>query len=186
MITYNDLYEALRKERYSEELQKLGKSFLKDVSQYFEDKKTASQKEDDFFSDMAVKNKKKLENAVSIFKEILLRRRRKVLNLAFVASETGISKKDFENLLGFEKELFEEVVKSLERADKNLNESMSATTEKVESKYKLVRFLEDVEEFLGMDGQEIGPFKKREVANLEKELVDILIQDGRAQVLEEE
>ena len=41
-------------------------------------------------------------------------------------------------------------------------------------KHRLVRFLEDVPEFLGMDGEDMGPFGKGEVANLEKEIVGIL------------
>ena len=183
MLAYNDLYEALRKERYSEELQKLTKNFIQEANEYFEDKMKNSGGSADPFSDLVLKNKKQLENAMAIFKELLQRRRKKILNLAFVASETGISKKDFENLFDFEKELFEEIVKSLERAEKNLNDSMGGGV-KEESKYGLVRFLEDVEEFLGMDGDPVGPFKKLEVANLDKELVEILLQDGRVETLE--
>jgi len=186
MITYNDLYEALRKERYGENLQILPKNFIKEVSEYFDEKKKFSNKEDDFFSDISIKSKKKLENAISIFKELMLRRRKKILNLAFVASETGISKKDFENLLAFEKELFEEVVKTLERADKNLNDSMSFKNGNGESKYKLVRFMDNVEEFLGLDGEAIGPFQKGEVANLDKEIVNILSQDNKVEVIDED
>jgi DNA replication initiation complex subunit (GINS family) len=184
MVTYNDLYDALMKERYSEELQVLPKNFISEAVKYFGEKKKFSEKEGDLFSDLSMKSKKKLENAVSIFKEILLRRRKKILNLAFVASETGISKKDFENLLGFEKELFEELVKSLEKAEKNLNSSMSG--EKEEQKYVLVRFLENVEEFLGVDGEAVGPFEKGEVANVDKEIADILINDSRVEIIEED
>ena len=115
MITYNDLYEALRKEKYSEALQILPKKFLEDIAEYFIDKKNFAKEDEDMFSDIAIKNKKKLENAMANFKELLRLRRKKILNLAFVASEVGISKKDFENLLGFEKELFEEIVKSLKK-----------------------------------------------------------------------
>ncbi len=185
MVTYNDLYDALRKERYSEELQVLPKNFVKEVKKYFEEKKSASEKEEDLFSDITIKTKKKLENAISIFRELMVRRRKKILNLAFVASETGISKKDFENLLGFEKDLLESIVKSLEKAEKNLSEEMSGGGES-EQKYKLVRFLEDVDGFLGMDGEEVGPFEKGEVANLEREIVDILAGDRRVEVIEEE
>jgi len=186
MVTYNDLYDALRKERYAEELQILPKNFVRDVKSYFEEKKQAGEKDDDLFSDVTIKTKKKLENAISIFKELMLRRRRKILNLSFVASETGISKKDFENLLGFEKDLFEEIVKSLEKADKNLSEEMSEGGSGEEVKYKLVRFLEKVEAFLNLEGEEIGPFEKGEVANLDREVVDILGGDGRVEVLEDE
>ena len=119
MLTFSDIYEAMRKEKYSENLQILPRKFLVDVAEYFKEKKEFLGKEDDLFSDMAIKSKKKLDNAVSSFRDLLRIRKKKILNLAFVASQVGISKKDFENLLGFEKELFEELVKALEKAEKN-------------------------------------------------------------------
>ena len=104
MITYNDIYEALRKERYSEQLQKIPKNFVQEVSAYIKEKKSITEKSEDMFSDTIIKTKKQLENAVSIFRELMLRRKKKLLQLAFVAAETGISKRDYENMLSFEKE----------------------------------------------------------------------------------
>lgn len=185
MISYDDLYEALRKEKYSDNLQSLQKRFLQDAAKYFEEKKEFLNREEDMFSDVAIKNKKKLDNAMSSFKTLLRLRKKKILNLAFVASEVGIGKKDFENLLGFEKELFEELVKSLERAEKDLQEEMSGG-EEIEGSHVLVRFLVEVPEFLDFGGNEIGPFDKGEVANLEKEVIDILKKDGKVEVIEED
>ena len=182
MITFSDIYEAMRKEKYSENLQMLPKKFLVDVNEYFDGKKEFLSKEDDLFSDIAIKNKKKLDNAVSSFRDLLRIRKKKILNLAFVASQVGISKKDFENLLGFEKDLFEDVVKSLEKAESDQNADMSGGT-KDEARHKLVRFLEEVGEFLGFDGSEIGPFRKGEIANLEKEIVEILESDKKVEVI---
>jgi len=184
MITYNDLYEALRKERYSEELQQLPKDFFEQVAEYFKDKKEFAEKEDDLFMDIAIKNKKKLENAIAIFKELLLRRRRKILNLAFVASETGISKRDFENLSGFEKQLFDDIVQSLKKAERSLEDLKKGKPE--ENKFKLVRFLEAVSEFIGLNGEPIGPFEKGEIANMEKEIAEILQADKKVEIIEEE
>jgi DNA replication initiation complex subunit (GINS family) len=45
MITYNELYEALRKERYSEQLQPIPKSFVKDVALYLKDKREIANRE---------------------------------------------------------------------------------------------------------------------------------------------
>ncbi|MFA4960570.1 MAG: hypothetical protein WC548_02800 [Candidatus Pacearchaeota archaeon] len=184
MITFSDIYEAMRKEKYSEQLQSLPKKFISETSEYFKEKKEFLNKEDDFFSDVAIKNKKKLENALSSFKDLLRIRKKKILNLAFVASEVGISKRDFENLLGFETDLFEEVVKSLEKAEKNLNADMVGT-QKDERKHKVVRFLENVPEFLDYEGEEVGPFEKGEVANLENKIVEILMNDNKVEILEE-
>jgi len=141
MITFSDIYEAMRKEKYSEQLQNLPKKFFLDVSEYFREKKEFLNKEKDLFSEMAIKNKKKLDNALSSFRDLIRIRKRKILNLAFVASEVGISKRDFENLLSFEVDLFEEVVKNLEKAEKNINEEM-ANSPKDETKHWLIRFLE--------------------------------------------
>ncbi len=185
MLTFSDIYEAMRKEKYSENLQILPRKFLVDVAEYFQEKKNFLAKEDDAFSDVAIKSKKKLENAISSFRDLLRIRKKKILNLAFVASQVGISKKDFENLLGFEKDLLEELVKALERADKNQATDMSGLV-KDERRHRLVRFLEDVPEFLGFNGDDVGPFEKGEVANLEVEIVEILGKDKRIEVIDDD
>ena len=185
MLTFSDIYEAMRKEKYSENLQILPRKFLVEVAEYFREKKEFLGKEDDLFSDVAIKNKKKLDNAVSSFRDLLRIRKKKILNLAFVASQVGISKKDFENLLVFEKDLFEELVKALERAEKNQSADMSGSV-KDERKHRLVRFLEDVPAFLGLDGNDVGPFAKGEVANLEVEIVGVLEKDKRVEVIEDD
>ena len=58
MITYQDIYEAAKKERYSESLQPIPKSFVKEVSVYLKEKREASNKEGDVFSDVLLKTKK--------------------------------------------------------------------------------------------------------------------------------
>ena len=185
MLTFSDIYEAMRKDKYSENLQMLPKNFLAEAAKYFDEKKKFLSKEEDTFSDMAIKNKKKLNNAILSFRDLLRIRKKKILNLAFVASQVGISKKDFENLLSFEKDLFEELVKSLERAEKNQAADMIGA-QKDTRKHKLVRFLESVPEFLGFDGSDVGPFEKGEIANLENEIVDILEKDRRVELIDED
>lgn len=181
MLTYNDIYEALRKEKYSEQLQPINESFIKEVSEYLKEKKEVTEKKEDMFSDTIIKTKKQLENAISIFKELILRRKKKLLNLAFIARETGISKRDFETMLNFEKEMFDKIVKSMEESDKNISDSLNGKQEK---KYVLVSFKENVEEFLGLDGESIGPFEKSEIANLPQEIVKILQDAGKVEVVE--
>ena len=46
MITYNDIYEASRKERYSEQLQSLPKNFVEEIAEYLKEKKETASKED--------------------------------------------------------------------------------------------------------------------------------------------
>jgi len=184
MITYNDIYEAARKERYNEQLQSLPKNFIAEVSDYFKDKKEIASKEDDVFSDVIIKTKKQLENAITLFKELMLRRRKKMLNLVLIAAETGISKQDFENMLNIEKELFEELMKCIEINDKKLAQNLSGKKEQ-ELKNEMIVFNDSVEEFVGLDGERVGPFQKGQIANLPREIAQILIADGKAEIIEE-
>ena len=68
MITYNDIYEASRKERYAEQLQSIPKNFVSEVAAYLKEKREIASKENDIFSDVIVKTKKQLENAITLFK----------------------------------------------------------------------------------------------------------------------
>lgn len=183
MITYSDLYEATRKERYSDQLQPLLKNFVTEVAGYLKEKKELASKEDNIFSDMIAKTKKQLENAVTLFRELMTRRRKKILNLVLIAAETGISKQDFDNMLSFEKSLFEALMKNMESSDKKLNELLSGKKEG-NSKNELVIFKKDVGEFLDLEGEKIGPFEKGQIANISKEIAKILIDDDKAEVIE--
>ncbi len=182
MITYNDIYEAARKERYADQLQAIPKNFVDEVSAYLKDKKAMASKDADEFSDVILKTKKQLENAITLFKELILRRRKKILNLVLIASETGISKQDFENMLKLEKELFEDMMKCIEASDKKLDGGLNGAKE--EAKNEMVSFKENIEELMNMEGEKMGPFSKNDVANLPKEIAKILIDDGKAELVE--
>lgn len=185
MITYNELYDALRKERYSEQLQPIPKNFIKEVADYLKDKKEIANKKDDDFSDTILKTKKQFENSISIFKEFMLRRKKKILELAFVAAETGISKRDFENMLAVEKECFEGIMKSLEKGDKKINEMLKGASGETGPKNKMIVFIENTDEFLDLDGNKLGPFDKGDIANISEEIANILILDKKAEGVEE-
>ena len=188
MITYNEIYEAARKERYSEQLQSLPKTFITSVAEYLREKKEMSTKEDDAFSDMITKTKKQLENAITLFNELKRIRRRKILNLVLIASETGISKRDFDNMLDFEKELFEEIMKCIDTSDKKFNEVLSSNGNgngKADAENEMIMFTGDVDAFLGLDGEMIGPFSKGQIANLPRPIAKILIEDSKAEKVEE-
>ena len=180
MITYNDIYEAARKERYSDQLQQLPKNFVNEVSDYLREKRDISAKENDVFSDVIVKTKKQLENAITLFKELILRRKKKILSLVLIATETGISKQDFDNMLPFEKTMFEDLMKGIDLSDKKLNDILNGNKE--EQKNELIVFKEYVEEFVGMDGEKMGPFEKGQIANISKEIAKILIDGGKAEL----
>jgi DNA replication initiation complex subunit (GINS family) len=188
MITYNDIYEALRKERYSEQLQPLIKDFVKEVAGYLKDREQLVNSNKDLFSEDLQKNKKQLENAVAIFKELILRRKKKLLDLAFVSAETGISKRDFENMISSEKETFEKIMKAINEGDKTVEKVLNGAQEDGDSrqKNKLIIFKQDTEEFLDLEGNKLGPFKKGDIVNIPQEIANILIVDNKADPVDED
>jgi DNA replication initiation complex subunit (GINS family) len=183
MITYNDIYEAARKERYSEQLQPIQKNFVVEFSKYLKEKKELIGGTEDF-SDSVMKIKKQLENAMTLFKELIIRRRKKILNLVLIATETGISKQDFENMLSIEKELFEELMKCMDSSDKKLESGLNNGVNEKEQKNDLILFLSDVDEFMGFEGESMGPYKKGQIANLPKEIAKILVDGKKAEIIE--
>ncbi len=181
MITYNDIYEAARQERYSDQLQPLSKNFVSEVSKYLKEKKQFTLKESDEFSGVIDKTKKQLENAVTFFKELIVRRRKKILNLVLIAAETGISKRDFENMLNFEKELFEELMKCMDASDKKLNKILDGDKLEQVQNNELVIFRENVECFVGLDAENMGPFEKGQIVNIPKQIAKILSEGGKVE-----
>ncbi len=183
-MDYNELYEVLRKEKYSEGLQVLPAKFIESVSEYLKDKRREGSSDGDMFQDSVLKAKKQFENAVAIFKELMLRRKKKLLNLVFVAAETGIMKRDYENMLAHEKEVFDSLVKVVEKGDKELSRLLNGQS-KAEEKLKMVLFSEDVEEFVDYDGKVIGPFASGELANLDVGVAKVLVEGGKAGYVED-
>lgn len=184
MLTYNEIYEASRKEKYSEQLQKLPKNFVKEFAEYLEEKKKIISQEEDELSENSIKNKKQLENAQTLFKELMRKRKSKILQLVLIASETGISKQDFDSLLNFEKDLFEKLTFCVTESDKILYSKLNKK-EQEESKNELIIFKEDVKEFIGFNGIKMGPYEKNQIANLPLEITKILIEDGKAELVED-
>lgn len=179
MLSYNDIYELLRKEKYSETLQPLSKSFLIEFSAFLNEKKNFN--DADMFAESALKAKKQIENALSLFRELVLRRKKKLLNLVFVAAETGIMKRDYDNMLDFERQIFEKLVKAFEEGDKELARLLQGGKKEEEiNQLKMVLFNENVEQFVDMSGNTVGPFNSGQIANLQGEVSSILVSSGKA------
>jgi len=114
-ITYETLFELMKRERDMTDLQKLEPSFFNNFVDYLNEKKKILGKEDSLFSyDEKKKVEKQIDNAKRIIKEIYERREKKILNIALIKSRTRSNVIDKSSFLDNEKRLFEEVVKVLD------------------------------------------------------------------------
>ena len=88
-ITYETLFELLKREKDMTDLQKLDPNFFNDFVDYLNEKSKVLDKEDSLFSyDEKKKVEKQIDNAKRIIKEIYERREKKILNIALIKSRT--------------------------------------------------------------------------------------------------
>jgi hypothetical protein len=102
--------------------------------------------------------------------------------LILIASETGISKKDFDNMLDFEKILFENLMKSIDFSDKTIKGILNGKNGEDKEDSLKITFKENVEEFVNLDGKVTGPFEKGQTADISEAIARILIESEKAEI----
>ena len=194
IITYETLYEILRKEKYEKELQSLDRNFFQNVVKYLEEKQNILNSQKDkkgIFSSEIEKTKKQLSNIKKILKELYDRRENKIIQLALFSSRIK-GKEDISAMLPEEKKLYKNLVETLNlfRRDILFNilspklpklKPKDIKIEKKEPKStKLVRVLHSIPKFVGDDLNVYGPFEREDISNLPKKVAEVLIKKNRA------
>jgi len=209
-ITYETLFELLRREKERSELQKLDSSFFNNVLRYLKDKKAiiTQQQADTFSAEEKAKTEEQLVNVKKIIREFYGRREKKIVAMAIDKSKNKSSIVDNSVFLKQERELFESVVKILSLGRENvlfniidLKEPLSlggvnlgggpvvgSPTPVVKEKKdtKLVRFLNAVPKFVGKELEEYGPFEEEDIASLPAEIATVLINKERVEEISED
>lgn len=196
-ITYETLFELLRREKNKDELQKLDQEFFQNLLSYLKDKTTTSEQKS-IFDDSAM-NEKQLQNIKKIIKELYDRREKKVIQIALNKSRTNSKLIDTNNMLEEEKKMYEQFVEIMCVFRKGILQNIfegkipEVQLEKVQEKQqetedsqtdtKMIRFKGAVPKFVGKDLEIYGPFETEDVANLPIEIADILVNKERAELM---
>jgi DNA replication initiation complex subunit (GINS family) len=210
VITFETLFEILKREKDRTDLQKLDPNFFSDTINYIKDKKKILQAKGDsvFADDERKKTERQLENIYKIVKELYERREKKIIHLALDKSRTKSNLIDTSVLLKEEKAFFDAISGLFDNYRESillavLNEKMpfmnelkiskpsdnfikAAKVEKLKKPTKLVRFTHQVPKFVGPELEEYGPFQSEDIANLPVEVADVLLNKGKAEIIEEE
>lgn len=201
-ITYESLYELLRREKSRPELQELDKDFFADIITYLKDKQSIlnSQKSKDsvFATQETEKTKKQIENIQKILKELYEKRESKLLQLSMIASRVDIKNQALQSLLPEEKDLYETLTEILRAARRNILEALlelkipkiqNDTRDKKPKdinmstkapQTKLIRVLHPIPKFLGTNLEVYGPFEQEDTINLPEKIANLLIENKRA------
>ena len=206
IITYERLYELLRKEKYSQELQKIDEGFFQSVVKYLEEKTAiiqAQKSKESIFSSEIEKTEKQLVNVKKIVKELYEKRENKIMQLALFSSR--IKERDVaSSLLPEERKLFLEVVDTLshfrESVLERVVERKAPSTEGRKPKelkreeessetiqnMKVVRMVHPVPQFVADDMKVYGPFEEEDTSIMPKKAANILIDKKRAEEIKVE
>jgi len=193
LITYETIYEFLRKEKYEVDIQRLPATFFDDIINYLKEKKSileTQKSQDSIFSKEHEKTEKQIHNIRKIIQELYDRRENKVVQLALFTSKTGI-KADNTSLLKEEEELYNSLIRTLKIYREGILENLLAlkSPQVIETKdikkenredTKLVKFLYPVPKFMGEDLNVYGPFNSEDMANLPPKVAQLLINKKRA------
>lgn len=200
IITYEKLYDILRKEKYVQELQKIDKDFFKAVVNYLKEKEAmaeAQRTKESIFVGEAETTKKQVQNIKKLVKELYEKREYKILQVAMFASRIG-DKEIPPALLAEERPLFLDLVNTLNgyrenivqkvieknlptpgEQPKSIKRNLSEDTKKSDT--KVVRFMHAVPKFVANDMNTYGPFDEEDTAILPNKTADVLIDKKRAE-----
>src|SRR3989344_3100626 len=194
IITYETLYELLRREKSRTKIQKLDKDFFNDIIGYIKDKKdileSQKSKENVFANKEVERTTKQLDSICRILKELYERRETKIINLALINSRSN-SNVDLSVLLPDEVKFYESLKNNLDLYRDgiliNVLEGKLPILEEpkvIKSDFQnkiLIRFINPVPKFVGSNGFTYGPFEDEDIANLPEDIAKLLIEKDRAE-----
>ena len=203
-FTYEDIYELLRMEKYSTDLQLVKLEDLKKIKEYFEAKRglLAKQTKDSEFYDRSKKDKLKteLENARRALKDWYEKREKKLLSRATFTARTDFKLRDTTNMLPSEEAVYLKLLDVLKEnyvgffnnfkkgvvEEKPAEAPVDAPQELAVAQaappivLKKIRLLQQIPELMGPDLQTYGPFGENDVAAVPEDIAALLIGQGKA------
>ncbi len=201
IITYESLYEILRKEKYSQELQKLDKDFFKKVVKHIEEKTKfleSQRTKDSIFSAEIEKTQKQLDNVKKIIREIYEKREAKIMQIALLSSRAN-TKEDLTAFLPEEKKMYKQLADTLLQFREEILVNVLASklptakekpklpkSEDLKEETKLLRILHPIPKFIASDLKVYGPFDEEDIINIQKRSADVLLRKGRAEEIKSE
>jgi hypothetical protein len=205
VLTYETLYEFLRKEKSREELQKLDESFLKDTLNYSREKQQAYDdnltKNDIFSQSERDKLHIQISNIRKILKDLYDIRERKIVNMAINRSRTNTQVIDTGNLHSQEQAMFGSLHAVLSQYRTGILHRMLELREPdvlplvlplptdepkeeipapLPHGIKKIKCLDNIEQIFDEEFTPYGPFQLEQEIELPGILADILVSQGKA------
>ena len=208
-ISFEDIHELLRSEKYSSDLQPLSEEQLVQVSRYLENKKQLLEKQKEsalFENNPQDKLRDELDNANRALRDLYDRREKKIITRAIFTARSGSQLRDTTNMRKSEELIYDRLVEILKNSwgkffgflnskqhesvqekselkdEKPLNNVSGVTsiTEQAAPVSRLLKFTDSIPELLDSELKKWGPFVKDQVAEIHAELAELLLKQAKA------
>jgi len=197
IITYENLYEILRREKYKTELQKIDKTFYRDVVKYLNEKEaileSQSKKDSIFASTEVEKTRTQLKNLRKILKELYEKRENKIIQASLFASRSNMAQ-DTSMMLPEELAFYNELsntfttykdnilIKLLQNKLPNIKLPEQKDLKTPDKPDTLsIKIVQDIPEFVGPDMEAYGPFETGEIIHINPQIAEILVNNKQAE-----
>ncbi len=212
IISYETLFDFLKREREKADLQKLDKKFTAYLVEFMKEK----DKELKNISVDSYEEKKNIERLIDNIKKLLAdlyaKREKKIIGLALDKSRSKSTIVDMSAFLPEEKMLFDDLIETFDsyrqgylfnvlqgkkpliektenNSDQNSDEAEEDARKETSKEEKdkdmiMVRFLSPVPKFVGEELEEYGPFEEEDMANLPAAIAYLLIAKERAEEIQ--
>jgi len=208
-ITYETLYDILRREKNRTELQELDAFFYEKLVKYIKEKQeilSSQEKKDSIFTTIEVqKTRKQIENIQKIVKELYEKRESKILQLAIMNSRSKNHTNDKDFMLDSEKGVYDAITQCLNEYREDILHNIvqgkahtknTYTPEKIEPKDLKkdeeptnttleVKFKQKLPKFVGTDLNHYGPYEVGDIASLPMDIAELLVSKNQAEETDE-
>lgn len=164
MLTYESIRKILDEEKATGRLTNMPDNFFVEAMNYLDKKAKVAEEE------------WRLDSARRRLQDIIEIREKKIINSAVNAVKANIT---LDNLTSEERELFDSLVTLIKAFRQKVQKQMD-----IKDKEELVVLLQDIEEFVGTNLRNYGPFKAGDAATVPKPIADLLVKKGAAERVE--
>jgi len=178
--SYEDIYELLRNEKFSSDLQEFSSNNLKKIQKYFEErieKLNETNSSNMFTSHNKLKIQSEVDNATRMVNDLIYHREKKIITRARFTSRSDENIEDTSNMTDLEKSLYNFLNAELKKFRTNYLNQIEDTS-KSNSNIEKYRVLSDIPK-LSDGNKSYGPYKSNDEIIIPENIAKILLSENK-------